>query len=252
MTHSEAAALLAHGRNGRKKLARNTYLYARENGIAVRLHETDVVTIHPDDSVTLTSGGWPTMTTKDRISGHIPGGVSLFASKSRWFLAPWARDMYRQPDTWTLFVDGVKVHFDGRIEGGGEYAPGRDRALKAQIRKYAAGFWLALVSGEVGAPSGGDCWDCLLREVKTGKPLGELTGNISHLRSHLQETYYVPSLLVNALAAFPVSRYAQGFVALACDDAPGARQHAHAAGIAQEQVTKSLRRYLGRQFGLAV
>lgn len=52
-----------------RKLANNTYGVRKENGdIAVRLHATDVVTWHPDETVTLNTGGWYTVTTKGRIN----------------------------------------------------------------------------------------------------------------------------------------------------------------------------------------
>jgi hypothetical protein len=53
----------------RRPVENNTTIIRRDNGdLAVRLHDTDVVTYHADDSVTLDSGGWLTVTTKDRMN----------------------------------------------------------------------------------------------------------------------------------------------------------------------------------------
>lgn len=75
VTYSEASAMVKRGRNGRKRLQNNTYLERRGEDFAVRLHYTDVVTIHADGTFTLRTGGWETVTTKDRINGYGPARV---------------------------------------------------------------------------------------------------------------------------------------------------------------------------------
>lgn len=50
--------------------------------MAVRLHNTDVVTYHPDGTATLYTGGWMTVTTKDRINAWSPARVSSTNSKT--------------------------------------------------------------------------------------------------------------------------------------------------------------------------
>lgn len=77
MRYENAVTLLASGRNGSKKIANNTYLYRIDaDSIGVRLHATDVVIIHCDNTYTLNSGGWKTITTKDRINTYNPYRVS--------------------------------------------------------------------------------------------------------------------------------------------------------------------------------
>lgn len=59
-----------------RKLQNNTYLRRRDGGrIAVRLHATDVITFHPDNSITLNTGGWNTITTRQRINSYQPHSV---------------------------------------------------------------------------------------------------------------------------------------------------------------------------------
>jgi len=97
LTYAEAKEMMSRARDGRRKLANNTYLEIRTpdwqsapygEGIdyAVRLHGTDVVTLHPDGSYTLDSGGWQTPTTKERINRFAP--VAVWAVKRRWQIAP--------------------------------------------------------------------------------------------------------------------------------------------------------------------
>jgi hypothetical protein len=82
MNYAQAEKLLS-GRD-RRKLENNTYLERRGLDFAVRLHSTDVVTIHPDGTYTLRTGGWKTVTTKDRINRYSP--VRISQVKFEWFV----------------------------------------------------------------------------------------------------------------------------------------------------------------------
>jgi len=77
MLFTEAEAMMARSRSGHRRLqGRNTYLESRgPDAFAVRLHATDVVTIHRDGTYTLRTNGWFTVTTKDRINGWSPARV---------------------------------------------------------------------------------------------------------------------------------------------------------------------------------
>lgn len=86
MTHKELTKLV-HGKTCRleRKVANNTYARIMQDGsIAVRLYSTDVVTIHPDNSVTLRHGGHKTATTKDRINKFSPYYVRQ--QKGEWYV----------------------------------------------------------------------------------------------------------------------------------------------------------------------
>jgi hypothetical protein len=92
LTYEDAAQMMKAARNGRRKLGNNTYLEERRfpgvhdasciPSYAVRLHDTDVVTLHPDGSQTLNSGGWRTVTTKDRINAYSIAGV--WSERGEW------------------------------------------------------------------------------------------------------------------------------------------------------------------------
>jgi len=79
LSYSDAQAMMdtpAGRRNGYRKLENHTYLWpTRDGSYAVRLHATDVVTIHADGTFTLDTGGWYTVTTKDRINRYSPARV---------------------------------------------------------------------------------------------------------------------------------------------------------------------------------
>ena len=86
MTHREALKLV-HGSTNRmqRKVANNTYARIEQNGdVVFRLHSTDIVTIHPDNTATLKNGGWNSSTTKERINRYSPIGV--YKKNWEWFL----------------------------------------------------------------------------------------------------------------------------------------------------------------------
>ena len=72
--------------NGRdsRKVDNNTYLERLSpDEIGVRLHNTYVVRYFRNGSVTIHSGGWHTVTTKDRINSYSPASVTQ--RKYEWF-----------------------------------------------------------------------------------------------------------------------------------------------------------------------
>lgn len=68
MLYTYASALRELGKRDRKKLCNHTYLIKYNDRIGVQLWSTDVVTLYPDGSTELETGGWNTATTWDRIS----------------------------------------------------------------------------------------------------------------------------------------------------------------------------------------
>ena len=88
------------GERESKKLLNNTYLVRSGKKIAVRLHNTDVVTFTPK-TITLNSGGWLTVTTKDRMNKYLPSNVKVFANKGEWFVS--------QNDKIIPFKDGMRI-----------------------------------------------------------------------------------------------------------------------------------------------
>jgi hypothetical protein len=81
-----------------KKLGNNTHLVRiNSDSIGVRLHNTVVVTIHSDGTYTLNSGGWQTVTTKNRINEYCP--VRVHQRRHQWYVG----------DEDIPFKDGIRV-----------------------------------------------------------------------------------------------------------------------------------------------
>jgi len=75
------------GKRDSRKIGNNTYLKRRaDTEIAIMLHATDVVTYKQSGEVVLNSGGWHTVTTKDRISEYIPNSYQVGQEKGIWYV----------------------------------------------------------------------------------------------------------------------------------------------------------------------
>lgn len=243
-SYEEAEAYLRGGGTKRTKQDRrlpgrrnSTRLQRRDNGdIAVKFHQTDVVTYRQNGDIVLSSGGWKTKSTKERIGTYTPGEIGdlrliVYQEKGVWYLGSWGEDGDRH-----IFEDGLTVHPDGTVSGAGDPRKiQRIERLKKRIRTYARGYIDALAKEHVPPPSAGDCWYCSMRPAvvedvqlgrHTGKSasgfdeggtqtLGEAFGDTEHLVSHMRGRTYVPALLLRALEAQGASatmRWAAGEV----------------------------------------
>jgi hypothetical protein len=86
MNYSEVYALVA-GKNNRKsrKIDNNTRGYIEyDNSVSIELHSTKVVVLYPNGLVKLASGGWQTVTTKDRMNKYSP--VRVTQRKGEWYV----------------------------------------------------------------------------------------------------------------------------------------------------------------------
>ncbi len=201
LTYSEAEKTLGTARNPEqgKPLANNTRLFRRGEDFAIRFHATDIITIHPDGTYTLNSGGYRTMTTKERINEYSP--VRMWQGENIW----WVRNTSFEDAV--LFTDGMKVDANGVPIGTPSINPRlyirAQRKLTRMVGKFISGWIKSLQeSREFPLPSSGDCWYCTLTisgpkgNPDIGKPMGH--NDPSHIISHMEESYYVPSLLWNA------------------------------------------------------
>lgn len=182
----EDARRMAAGRA--RKLAHNTYLVTdgAPEWYAVRLHSTNVVTYYQDGSVGLDSGGWRTVTTKDRINRFSP--LRVWGDKGAWYVA-----LSPVSTCIVAFADEMTWHPERSFTGAGD-AKDTTR-LRKQAREYAGRYIEALFAGQVPAPSGGDCWGCHLVAEDGSRPMG----GPAHILSHFEENYFVPSLLSRAI-----------------------------------------------------
>lgn len=204
-TYEDAQAYLAKGRSKTRRPlpGRSTYIREAEDGrIEVVYHETAVVAYHPDGRVVLDSGGWRTVTTKDRMCTYSP--ATIHQAKGVWYIkttpngsaVDW-KEWHADPGF--VYADGVTVLPNGRIEGAepAESAKAIEKE-RAAVRKYCKGFANRFFEGQVPAPSNGDCWFCLMH-TQNGESLGDAFNNADHIKSHIKEGYFVPSLLHDVL-----------------------------------------------------
>lgn len=97
-------------RSNRRKLANNTHLLIHEDGsFGVELHATEVVRVWPD-RMRLQSGGYRTVTTKERINRYLPNAWGLFQEDFEWKLSHRAAARDFRP-----FQEGMMLHKDGSV-----------------------------------------------------------------------------------------------------------------------------------------
>lgn len=245
MNFYQATRNLIPGNRTSKKLRNNTYVQVRDaETVAIRLHQTDILTFKANGDITLNSGGWRTVTTKARMNEYLPDNWYVSQSKGVWYLStrPGFEDIGR-------FEDGMTIQADGTIKGMLPLIPKMDaidRNLKKRIKKYSVDFVAALERGEV-KPSNGDCWHCLMVSVDNGKTLGELTKS-DHITDHMKEGYFVFALLNRALETFGASIAMREFVGASIQGEP---ENVWGVDFIRRDVAKMLYRYICRQYGYA-
>jgi hypothetical protein len=133
-TYAEAATLLAHARNGERLLQNNTRLHAvgwlSEPSIAVRLHHTDVVVYHANGDISLSSGGWRTLTTADRIRTYVLYG-RLGSDRGEWFFFP------RGGGARSVFFDNMRINQAGEVVNWDKYPWARARQDIEEMKQAA-------------------------------------------------------------------------------------------------------------------
>jgi hypothetical protein len=189
MPHKAKSILLAGvtGLVKSRKIGCNTLELEYANGNkAVRYHNTDVITTYPNGDVTLTSGGWRTSTTKERLNSK----YSVWSDKGIWYI--------KEPATAKVipFFDGVTFDAAGNLKGQTHVVDfNKIKDIKKKIAKYVK---LVDTLNPIPMPDGGDCWYCLMT-TQSGETLGDISKNSDHLESHLEEGYIFGSIIFNAL-----------------------------------------------------
>lgn len=233
--YQEAEARLTGRCKLSRKLENNTYLERRTpSTIAIRLHQTDVVTYHSDGSCILNTGGWRTTTTKDRLNKYSP--VYIWQENSIWYVSELSPYAHKNIDRF-LYKDDMRIDTIGVPVAEAEIARDRKaiKTLKARIKAFAK----LCADNCIGVrPGPGDCWYCSMvtKDERTRK------GTV-HLDNHMTKGYPVPSLIHAACKRFGVSSHIMSILY------HGGRTYAEYQ--AKESVNKSVRRYMYEQFGLA-
>jgi len=212
-----------------KIVARNTFRFTRDGESVLRLHQTDIVRKRQDGSCILNSGGWKTVTTKDRINRELPPGYSLSQDKGEWYI--------RNGECTVPYFDGMRVPQDVRKpKAKGAKALHREQVLRRQVRKFVA--QLDKLDA-LPLPNAGDCWFCQMR-TQDGKTLGDVSGG-DHILGHVNENYLHGSLIFNALE-WAGYRNPSLIFHMESEDMKRGRK--------PDSVKRTLKRYLYRKLGL--
>jgi len=97
-------------------LENNTRLVKRGNSYAVKLHNTHVVVLHPDGSSETRTGGWQTVTTKNRINKYSPH-ARITQKDYAWYIngSREGGTLYRVAEEWTPGHGNVRFRPDGAL-----------------------------------------------------------------------------------------------------------------------------------------
>lgn len=214
-------------------IAPNTVEYSKSDGTRViRFHNTDILIFTVSGTITINSGGWYTLTTKARLNFFLPFDMHVTQRKGMWYL-------HHNGQSY-IYKDGMRILKSGTVVGAETSARIKKvEKRKKQIKKYVDGYMKKLLAGKIPTPSGGDCWDCALFAQNRHKTSPD------HLIAHFKERYYVPSLIVRAIEAYPVSLTAKSVLGHLFQ---GKTDFIMCA----DQLKKSLYRYICRQFDIAV
>ena len=74
------------GKSKAKKIDNNTLEIKDENKRIIRLHSTNILEFD-DNQVKLDSGGWETVTTKDRMNKYLPNDIKVFQKDYKWYVS---------------------------------------------------------------------------------------------------------------------------------------------------------------------
>jgi hypothetical protein len=238
VNYEQAKAQLATARNinAGKPIERNTRLFQRGDAIAVQYHQTDIVTFKKNGDTVLNTNGWKTQSTKERLNSLTPVG-RIHQEKGVWYF------VYQGERH--VFKDGLTIKASGKVVGAADHnAVSHETALRRKASLYAKKFTEALYAGKVPPPGPGDCWACLMKTEDGKQPLG----GKSHIVEHMEENYFVPSLLINAMNQFGASMAMRSTVHGLVHKEP---QHVWPQDFIKKDIAKSIRRHCLSQMGMA-
>lgn len=91
MTYNKLNTLLLSGRTVknrfRRRIANNTYVWRMPDAsIAIRLHNTDILKFSANGAIVYRTGGWRTVTTKQRLNHFGPSHISIYQDKHNWYI----------------------------------------------------------------------------------------------------------------------------------------------------------------------
>lgn len=200
--------------------------FTPDNRRVIRLHDTDILVFLPDGSYSVDTGGWRTVTTKDRINKF--SRYRVWSDRGTWKTTDATGNEY-------VFFDGIRYTPEGKVQNsaGSGKEEKRIKILKKKIDNYCVELKKLDVFPE---PSAGDCWFCSMFE-RGGM------GSQDHLEEHLNETYIHGSLIYNAMKD---AGYRDEGIALMTGWGS-----AKGKPFAKDNVHRAVRRYFKRRLAIA-
>jgi len=185
-----------------RPIANNTRVIRRsDDSIAIKLHNTDVITFFKNGEIQLFTDGWKTVTTKDRINRFLPSGIGVYSEKHIWYvtIGDWrSGKKYLFEDF--MIIDSDRNVFDFEHNPIPEHSKEAEKAKRKQLRQidnFIRKGLKRLGNGEI-SQSQGDCWICSMKQVNTGDSM-EGNNQYSCIQSHIDEDYFHFSLVMNAV-----------------------------------------------------
>ncbi|HEX9804591.1 MAG TPA: hypothetical protein VGA67_02830 [Candidatus Dojkabacteria bacterium] len=156
---------------------RSTVLIDYADGTSsVRYHDTDVVTFLGDGNVVLNSGGFRSVTTKERINSYSP--VTISQEKGVWYCST-------SVEKDVVFYDGITFDSVGNLVG--ERVEVNEKKIRWHKKRISDYLKRLDKLDEIPFPDGGDCWLCMVFKDE------------SCLEEHLDSKYIHGTLIVNAM-----------------------------------------------------
>lgn len=257
--------------------------------VGVKLHRTIVVKFYKDGRVQFNSDGWQTVTTRDRMNCYAPStkwnqetkkyddGLRIHVNTENriMYLVTFigSGSMWNDPDAKKyLYEDNMIVYPNGRVtnQDGDLINPNNKNKEKSKrkkldkVKKYSNEFIKRFINQEIDNPGPGDCWYCLshisnspIPPIQTIHADGQLTDGFDetgHIQSHIEESYFVPSLLYNAIESqrtrlAPIDNHNIAW----CTKSSGWEKHKPwSIDLTERRLKMVLTRYLCKQLGYAV
>jgi len=215
-SYQEAADFLGD-KQSRRICGNNTYVERRDNGIAIRLHQTDIVFYFGNgELIRLNTGGWHTQITKQRLEQFLPAPLAVMSFKGQWRISlvgrHWASTKAECADS-VVFTDGLDLAWypegwrpvnalsaedEARLDEA-------KRNLDKEVKRYTTALakklpeWRDEIRENSSLSTSGDPFCC---------SLGIGAGDKDHLWTHLRETYVFPTIVIRAFE--DSSRYQGG------------------------------------------
>jgi hypothetical protein len=281
-TYEQLAEYLLKGKNKENRpIANNTRVIRRaENMIAIRLHNTDIITFYENGAIGLNSGGWKTVTTKDRMTRFTPRNIGVSSDRGVWYVVVQSdpdHPLWDDSNPRYLFEDGMHILPDGKVYDQNlksievydkEKAKELNRCVN-KIQRFSRELVKRFFDGR-SIPGPGDCFYCQFHagsehtahiQMQTGKLVDgklELTDGVDHscIKSHLDEKYYVGSLVIAALnwnedigvyGLAPIDKHN-----IACALNPDSGHKPFSFGMTHDRVTRIVKRYIKSQLGFGM